>query len=317
MIHTACPLDCFDACSVICDRENPSKLVAGSDVPYTNGVLCSHLYSHIHKEERIEEPMIDGEVVSMSEALDAVAKAFSRESWLLWRGSGNLGLMQQVTNLLAKESGGILTHGSLCDGAGDAGIVEGRGVNRLLPIEQIESSEVVVVWGRNITVTNSHLMPYLEGKDIVVIDPVETKIAKEANLHIQIKPRSDFYLAILLSRFIIMEDAEDREWLDKYASEWEEFYDFTRSFRIKAILEHIGLSLNDIGDLLLKLESKRVVFLVGAGVQRFEIGDSTLRAIDALAAILGLFGRDGCGVSYLSNSKLGFKRIFESKFRDR
>jgi len=310
MKQTACPLDCFDACSVVCDASYPNRLVAGNYVPYTNGVLCAHLYKHIHEANRITKPMLNGKEVSLKEALDAVAEAIKDKPWLLWRGSGNFGVMQMVTNLLAKEADGVITHGTLCDGAGDAGIVDSRGVNRLLPIEQIAKSEVVVVWGRNIPVTNSHLMPYIKDKKIVVIDPVKTKLAKMAHLHLQVKPRSDFYLAVILARFIIMEGAEDKEWLEEFASEWEDYYDFTRTFRIKAILEHIGLSLDDIGDFLLMLQNKRVVFLVGAGVQRYEIGYSTLRAIDALAAILGLFGKEGCGVSFLANSQLGFDNPF-------
>jgi len=311
MIQTACPLDCFDGCSVVCDSSYPNKLVAGSGVPYTNGVLCAHLYKHIHESERLTKPMVNGKEVRLSEALDAVAEAIKDKPWLLWKGSGNLGVMLRSTNLLAQKANGVLTKGTLCDGAGDAGIVEGRGVNRLLPIEQVAKSEVVVFWGRNATVTNSHIMPYVEGKEIVVIDPVKTKLAKMANLHLQVKPRSDFYLAILLSRFLMMEAAEDREWLEKNASEYDEFYEFTRSFRIKAVLEHIGLSLNDIGDFLLMIQNKKVVFLVGAGLQRFDIGDSTLRAIDSFAALLGLFGKEGCGVGFLANSKLGFSDCFD------
>ena len=315
MIQTACPLDCFDACSIVADSKFPNKLVAGSQVPYTNGALCAHIYKHIHEANRITTPLINGKEVSLQEALDAVATAIKDKPWLLWRGSGNLGVMQDVTNLLAKSANGVITHGTLCDGAGDAGIVASRGINKLLPIEQIAKSEVVVVWGRNITVTNSHLMPYIKDKKIVVIDPVKTKIAKMAHLHLQVKPRSDFYLAIILSRFIMMEGAEDREWLEEFASEYEEFYEFTRTFRIKAILEHIGISLNDIGDMLLMLQNKKVVFLIGAGVQRYEIGDSVLRAIDALSALLGLFGKEGSGVSFLSNSKLGFDNPFSVKLK--
>jgi len=310
MIKTACPLDCFDACSVIYDKES-SKLVAGNDLELTNGWLCDHLNSHFQKSNRITKPMVNGKVVSLSQALDAVADSIKDNEWLLWRGSGNMGVMQEVTNLLASKSQGVLTRGSLCDSAGEAGIVAGRGVNKNLPLHQIKKSEVVVVWGRNITVTNPHLMPYIKDKTVIVIDPVKTKVAQEACLHLQIKPRSDFYLATILARFIMMEGAEDQEWLEKWASEYEDYYDFTRGFRIKAILEHIGLSLDDIGDLLLMLHKKKVVFLVGAGVQRYEIGDMTLRAIDSLAAILGLFGKEGCGVSYLGDSKLGFDNPFK------
>ena len=313
MTKTACPLDCFDACSVVCDSSNNKiKLVGGNDLAYTNGTLCAHLYKHIFDATRITTPMVDGKEVSLDEALDAAAKAL-KSRWLLWRGSGNLGLMQEVTNLLAKESDGVLTRGTLCDGAGEAGIIDGRGVNRLLPVEQIVKADVVVVWGRNPEVTSPHLLSIIKDKELVVIDPRTTNLAKSAKLHLQVKPRSDFYLATILARFIMMEGAEDEEWLEEFGSEYDEYYEFTRGFRIKAILDYIGLSLDDIGDLLLMLQNKKVVFLVGAGVQRYDIGYYTLRAIDSLAAILGLFGKEGCGVSYLSNSKLGFKNPFEVK----
>jgi anaerobic selenocysteine-containing dehydrogenase len=312
MIQTACPLDCFDACEVVYDREN-QKIVGGSSIEYTNGTLCAHLYKHINQATRITKPMVDGKVVTMSKALDAVANAIKDKPWILWRGSGNFGVMQEVTNLLAKEANGTLTRGTLCDGAGEAGILEGRGVNRLLPPSQIAKAEVVVAWGRNIPVTNPHLMPYIKDKTLVVIDPIKTKLAKQANLHLQVKPRSDFYLATILARFVMMEDAHDAQWLDEMASEYEEYYDFTRGFRIKAILDYIGLSLDDIGDFLLMLQNKKVVFLVGAGIQRYDIGNYTLRAIDSLAAVLGLFGKEGSGVSYLASSRLGFDNPFEVK----
>jgi anaerobic selenocysteine-containing dehydrogenase len=153
-------------------------------------------------------------------------------------------------------------------------------------------------------------MPYLKDKKIVVIDPIKTPLAKKADLFIQIKPRSDIYLLLILSRFIFMEDSENIEWLDEFASEYEEFYDFTRTFRIKAILEYLELSLGDIGKILDYLKYDKVVILVGNGVQKYSIGHFVLWSIDSLASTLGLFGKEGCGVSYLGNSKLGFDNPF-------
>ena len=160
----------------------------------------------------------------MEVALDAAAAALSKSPLLQWRGSGHLGVMQSVTNLLIAKLGGTRTYGSLCDGAGEAGILAGRGYNRQLPPEQIAKADVVVVWGRNLTVTNSHIMPYIKGKTLVVIDPVRTPIAKQADIHLQIQPRSDFMLAIMLARFVAMENAEDEAWLEAHAEDFEDFY---------------------------------------------------------------------------------------------
>ncbi len=308
-MRTACGLDCYDACSIIVE-DNSLKIKGNASHPAGNGALCALLNKYMLETNRIEKSRVDGVEVSMDDALEAVSKAFKTDRSLLWRGSGNFAVMQEVTNLFVKKIEGTLTKGSLCDGSGDAGIIMGRGINRTLPLEQIEKAEVIVVWGRNITVTNSHIMPYLEGKKIIVIDPVRTAIAKRADVFLQIAPRTDYYVAIMLARFIFMEDSDATEWMDKFASEHEDFYDFTREHRIKSILEYIGVDLGDMGRVLNYLRDRKVVFLVGTGVQKYSIGSYVMHAIDSLASTLGLFGQEGCGVSYLGNSKLGFDNPF-------
>jgi len=307
---TACALDCYDACKIVVE-EGFVSIKGDSEHPVGNGSLCTLLNKSIHSEPRIEKPRLNGVEVSMDEAMEAVTHAFEKTTSLLWRGSGNMGVMQEVTNLLMESVNGMLTHGSLCDGAGDAGIVEGRGVNRTLPLEQIAKADTVVIWGRNVTVTNAHIMPFLEEKNIIVIDPVKTAIAKKADLHLQIQPRTDYYLAIMLARFIYMEDSQNTDWCKEFASEYEEFHDFTQEHRIKPILEYIGTDLGELGHTLNYLRDQKVVFLVGTGVQKYSTGASTLHAIDSLAALLGLFGNEGCGVHYLGNSKLGFENPFD------
>jgi len=99
MIQTACPLDCYDACGITCDPSFPTKLVATPSHPTSNGALCSLLNKYMHEETRIEKPTINGTEVTMDEALEATAKALRAEKKLLWRGSGNLGVMQRVSNL--------------------------------------------------------------------------------------------------------------------------------------------------------------------------------------------------------------------------
>jgi anaerobic selenocysteine-containing dehydrogenase len=311
--ETVCALDCYDACKIIVEEDGFPKISGDKEHPVGNGALCTLLHKSIHREARIEAARIDGKEVSLEKALDAVKIAFERPKSLLWRGSGNMGVMQEVTNLFMEKISATITHGSLCDGAGDAGIVEGRGVHKNLPLEQIKNADTVVIWGRNVTVTNAHIMPFIEGKNIVVIDPVKTPIAKKADFHLQIQPRTDYYLAIMLARFIYMEDSQHSQWLEAFASEYEDFYDFTQEHRIKPILEYIGTDLGEMGEILGFLRNQKVVFLVGAGVQKYSVGASTLHAIDSLATLLGLFGREGCGVHYLGNSKLGFNNPFNVK----
>lgn len=313
MIKTTCGLDCPDACGIVTTPEHFPKITADPAHPTSTGALCALLNKYMLEELRITTAKVDGEEVTLEEAMNATAEALKHKSKLLWRGSGNFGVMQEITNLLFEKIEGTTTKGTLCDGSGDTGIVKGRGVNRILPPEQIAKAEVVVVWGKNITITASHLMPHLKGKKIIVIDPIKTAIAKQADLYLQITPRSDFFVAIMLARFALMGDHEDHDFLEKFATEHEDFYDFTREFRIRPILDYIGTDLNEMGEVLELISGKKTVFLIGNGVQKYSIGHHTLQAIDSLAAILGLFGKEGCGVGFLGNSKLGFKNPFSIK----
>ena len=307
--HTACPLDCYDACEIIYDEGKLKGLKEG----HTQGFLCPHL-NHYENHTTIHMPRYKGEEISMSEALSHLKKILASSKEILhYRGNGNFGLMQEVTEHFFSFYGATLTNGSLCDAAGEAGIIAGRGVNLTIPPSEITKSEVVIIWGRNPHTTSSHLLPFIKGKTIIVIDPIKTKIAKMADLHIQIKPQGDLYLALLLSRFLHIEHGCDEEFLRKYASEFEEFYELTQTVRIKATLDKIDVSLGQIGEILACVKNKKVTIVCGVGIQKFSGGADVMRAIDAFAVGLGLFGKEGCGVAYMGNSKEGIPSPFNTK----
>lgn len=308
---TACPLDCFDACSIVYKDGKLSGVKTG----HTQGFLCPHL-NHYEKHERITSPSYKGVNISMDEALSKLKEILNsslKSEVLHYRNHGNFALMQEVTDHFFAQVGAILTDGSLCDGAGESGIIEGRGSNKNMPLSEIEKSEVVIIWGRNPHTTSSHLLPTLKGKTLIVIDPVETEIAKMADFYIQIKPHMDIYLAMLLARFVHINDACDDEYLEEYASEFEEYYELTQTIRIKSMLENMDVSLGQVGEILKLVKDKKVAIVCGVGIQKYRDGADVLRAIDAFAVALGLFGKEGCGVAYLGNSKENITSPFVTK----
>ncbi len=308
---TACPLDCYDACGIIYDKNKLKPFKNG----HTNGFLCPHL-NHYNKFDRIIKPRYKGQDITMQEALLKLKELLAsdlKSGILHYRGSGNFALMQEVTDHFFAKLGATLTNGSLCDGAGAAGIIAGRGSNKNMPLSEIEKSEVVIFWGRNPHTTSSHILPLIKNKKIIVIDPVKTKIAKMADLHVQIKPHTDIYLALLLSRFVYINDNLDEKFIEKYASEFEEYYELTQGVRIKATLENIGVTLGDIGDILEYIIDKKVAIVCGVGMQKYRDGADVMRSIDAFAVSLGLFAKEGCGVAYLGDSKEGITSPFETK----
>jgi len=307
---TACPLDCYDACEIVYKDG-----IKASKNGHTNGFLCPHM-NHYNAHARITKPRYKGQEISMDAALLKLKEIFNatlKSEILHYRGSGNFALMQGTTDHIFSEMGAVLTDGTLCDGAGEAGIIAGRGSNKNMTLREIEKSEVVVFWGRNPHTTSSHLLPLLEDKTIIVIDPIQTKIAKMADLYIQIKPHTDIYLAMLLFRFLHIENSCDEAFLEKYASEYEEYYELTQTIRIKAVLDDIGMALGEIGDFLHLVINKKVAVVCGVGIQKYSDGADVMRAIDAFAVALGLFGKEGSGVAYLGNSKEAITSPFSTK----
>ncbi|MDD2779920.1 molybdopterin-dependent oxidoreductase [Sulfuricurvum sp.] len=311
MLTTACPLDCYDACRIVIDEH--TKLKGDKTHPVTRGYLCPNL-NHFHEQKRLITPRLNGEIVTMDEALEALIgamKSGKSNSILYYRGSGNVGLLQRSTEHFFASINAVGTSGSLCDSAGEAGILRGRGSNEIITPQMLKSTETVIFWGRNPHTTHSHLLPFLEGKNIIVIDPIQTEMAKKADLHIQIKPHCDLHLALLLSRFAIIEGLQDEEFLEAHASEYNSFYELSQTLRIKTTLEAIDVSLGQIGAVLDLIRGKKCVIFVGVGVQKYRNGADILHAIDSFAAIMGLFGKEGCGVSYLGDSLKGIELPFK------
>ena len=308
---TACPLDCYDACSIIYENDK----IKANKVGLTQGFLCPHL-NHYTKHNTITVPRYKGKEISMDEALlklqEIISSTYASEI-LHYRGHGNFSLMQEVTDHFFASHSSCLTDGTLCDGAGEAGIIEGRGSNKNMTTQEIAKSEVVIFWGRNPHTTSSHLLPLIKDKTIIVIDPVKTKIAKIADLYIQIKPHTDLYLAMLLTRFLHINGACDESYLEEYASEFEEYYELTQGIRIKATLESMDVTLGQIGEILEMVQNKKVAIVCGVGIQKYADGADVMRAIDAFGVALGLFGKEGCGVAYLGASRANIFSPFHTK----
>ncbi len=308
---TACPLDCYDACSI---SYVDGKLKATKE-GHTQGFLCPHM-NHYCVNSSIQRPRYKGEEISMSRAfelLENMLTSSEKDEILHYRGSGNFGLMQEVTDHFFASFGATLTDGTLCDGAGEAGILEGRGSNKNMPLSEIEKSEVVILWGRNPHTSSSHLLPLLKNKTVIVIDPIKTKIAKSADVFIQIKPKTDMYLAMLITRFLYINDYCDDDFAQKYASELEEYYELTQTIRVKSMLENMGISLGQVGDVIEHIKDKKVAIVCGVGIQKYRDGADIMRSIDSIAVALGLFGKEGCGVAYLGESKADIESPFNKK----
>ncbi|MCW8894364.1 MAG: molybdopterin-dependent oxidoreductase [Sulfurimonas sp.] len=182
-------------------------------------------------------------------------------------------------------------------------------------IDKISSSDVVILWGIDSHVDSDAFFEVLKDKKTIVIDPVKTEIAKEADLHIEIKSDTDLFFAMLLSRFLYIYDNFDKEFVEKYASDYEEYHELTQGIRIVSTLKKIGLDVSAIQNIIELIENKKVMIVCGKGVNKDSQSDDTVESINAIGVMLGLFDKEGCGVMHVDKDdyKDGFD-IKEQKF---
>ena len=117
---------------------------------------------------------------------------------------------------------------SLCGGvrseawAGTYGAVPG------CPPEHAEHAALNVVWGNNATVANLHLVRAVrrskrKGGKLVVVDPLRTKIAEQADLHLALLPGTDTLLAWSLAAELERAGAFDTAFIDQHVLGFDEF----------------------------------------------------------------------------------------------
>ena len=76
--------------------------------------------------------------------------------------------------------------------------------------EDYPDAKMIIVWGVNPSVSGIHLMPFLKeardnGAFIVVIDPRATTLARQADVHLAVRPGTDLPVALSIHRYLFEE----------------------------------------------------------------------------------------------------------------
>lgn len=307
----ACPLDCYDACQAQLDEKENIK---GSKQNFvTNGKLCVN-FANLLKQEYLTSARYKNKNIKLDEALNILVdklKVSESSKTLFYKGSGNLGLMQSSVKNFFTQYGSVLTKGSLCDGGGGLGIEQGRGSCTNPPIQNLINSEVIIVWGRNFSVTSSHMYNLVKDKTFITIDPRVTPIASKSALHMQINPKTDYELALMLSRLTFMNNLDDEEYLSKNTQGHDWFFEISKNRPLVSYEKSTGISLDEAYKFFELIEGKKVAIVLGLGVQKYFEGAQIMRVIDSFATFLGVHNQEKAGgVWYLSDSSFGYENPF-------
>jgi len=343
-VHGVCPLDCPDTCSWVVTVQDGRavKLLGNREHPYTRGALCEKVnryLEHTRQPDRLLWPMRrtgkkgEGHFarISWDEALGEIAARWRaiierdgpQAIWPYY-GTGTLGMIQGLAGAgrrLWNVLGTTQHHLSICMSAGGFATGYTLGDNRIgMDPEGIAEAALVVLWGANPLVTHHHIWKFVEaartkGGHVVVIDPVRTRSADQADEHLAPRPGTDAALAFGLLHVVVARGAEDREFIEAHTLGWDAFRARIEAYPPARVAEITGLPVERIEALGERLATARPTAIrIGPGMQRHAGGGMAVRAITCIPGVTGDWRYPGGGAAY--DTRSFFKGNWPALWRD-
>ncbi len=329
-VQTACPLDCPDSCSlaVTVERGKVIKIDGSHEAPSTDGYICGKVRGfgrRVYGDLRLLHPAIrkgpkgGGAFarVTWDEALDLIAakmrratERFGAESILPYYYGGSNGIL---TNDLEdarffRRLGASRLARTVCAAPTSAAATAMYGKMPGVAYPDYEAARLIVVWGCNPSASGIHLVAHIKkaqknGAKLVVIDPRRTPLARQADLHLAVRPGADLPVALAIARELFARGCADLDFLNAHAAGVDDFRRSGRAWTIDRAAAEAGVDPADVWRLSPSGTARRTpaVIRCGWGQERNRNGGSATMAILALPAIGGKFGVRGGGYT-MSNS---------------
>jgi anaerobic selenocysteine-containing dehydrogenase len=327
LLPSVCPHDCPSVCALEVERLDGGRLgkVRGSKRnPYTAGVICAKVaryHERFHHPERLAWPLRrvgskgSGQFarVAWDHALDEVAERFARavqrhgpETVWPYFYAGTMGLVQRDgINRLRHAMRYSGWHTTICVTLSDAGWRAGHGKRWGVTGEEMVHSDLVVIWGTNPVSTQVNVMTHVararkvRGARLVVVDPYRTGTAEQADVHLALRPGTDGALACAVMHVLFRDGYADRDYLARYADDWQEAEAHLKSRTPEWAARITGLPVAAIEDFARLYGSTRRSYLrLGFGFTRSRNGAANMHAASCLPVVTGAWQYRGGGALY-------------------
>jgi anaerobic selenocysteine-containing dehydrogenase len=329
-IRGGCAHDCPDTCAweVTVEDGRAVKLAGAAEHPYTAGALCAKVNNYLDRvyspdrvlhplrrrgpkgEGRFERVSWDEALRDIAARLDEIAAADGAEAILPYSYAGNMGLVQYASldrRFFARLGASRLGR-TICGDTANAGVRSALGTTTGCLPEDVEHARFIVLWGTNTLVTNLHLWPFVRrareaGATVVVVDPLRTRTAREADWHVSPLPGSDAALALGMMHVIAAEGLQDQRYLDAHCSGWSELRARLADYPPARAAELTGVPADEIVRLARAYATTRPALIrTMVGPEKHATGATSFRTIACLPAVVGAWRERGGGLLHWTRS---------------
>lgn len=300
--------------------------------PHNQGALCPRgaaAAQHNSSEDRLKIPLIrsgnEWKDISWDEALDVIATrlqqlkekhgakslAVSLGMNMILGGAATVGIIRRFLDVYGTPN--YLTVDSICY---RPRVVANTLTFGKVPIPEPEKAKCIILWVHNpaasspITASRKIRTGIQNGAKLIVIDPRRTKLAQNADIHVQPRPGTDCALALGLLHVIISEKLYDKEFVEKHTKGFPELVEHVQSFTPEKVADITWVppdSIVEIARVFALIKPSCVVPGVNS-LDQTASGFQTTRAIAILTAITGNLDVPG-GASAISRPRLKSLRL--------
>jgi len=335
-VETVCPLDCPDSCSLVATVQD-GRLTAldGTHAnPVTEGYICAKVRRYperVYGPDRVLSPLMrkgpkglaSFERVSWDTALDHIASKmrearqhFGGASILPYSYGGSNGLLTQDTSdaTLFRRLGASRLARTVCAAPTGAANLGMYGKMASVSYEDYPEARFILLWGANPSASGIHLVPFIReaqrrGATLVVVDPRVTPLAKQADIHLAVRPGTDLVVALAIHRFLFEEGHADTGFLSEHATGAEQLRERAREWTFERAATEAGIDAVALRRTAEQYAAASPALVrCGWGQERNRNGGSASMAILALPAVAGKFGVRAGGYTMSNSASWGFER---------
>jgi anaerobic selenocysteine-containing dehydrogenase len=338
VVDTVCPLDCPDACSLdVTTQDGRITKIDGSPFnTVTAGYICAKVRrfpERVYGDDRVLYPAIrrgpkglglfqraswDDALALITARLEEARDTWGSESILPYSYGGSNGLLTQDTSdatLFRRLRTSRLAR-TVCAAPTGAANEALYGKMPSITYQDYPEARLIIMWGANPSASGIHLVPYVRdaqraGAKLVVIDPRTTTLARQADIHLAIRPGTDLPVALAMHRFLFEHGYADRAFLDAHAHNTEKLREKALPWTFERAAAEAGIDAEPLKALAeLYAATSPALIRCGWGQERNRNGGNSSLAILALPAVAGKFGVRGGGYAMSNTAAWGIERTW-------
>ncbi|MHB8770402.1 MAG: molybdopterin-containing oxidoreductase family protein [Syntrophales bacterium] len=164
---------------------------------------------------------------------------------------------------------------------------------------EAKNARCIIVWGKNdkntaLGAAEAIHYAHEQGATLIVIDPVQTALARKADIWLRIKPGHDGLLAMAMISEMIKEELYDAEFVGTHTTGFEQLRDVAARYPAEAVAEKTWLAVDQIKQAArLYATTKPASIIDGNGLDMHREVFDTTRAIAMLRALTGNLDKPG------------------------